>query len=51
MTLKTNSRHRLTAEYYRHSFFNFVSAADCQELVLEKWEDLPNDGSVRADQK
>jgi hypothetical protein len=51
MTLRTNSHHHLTAEYHKHSFFNFISAADCQELVLEKWQDFPNDGFVRQDQK
>jgi len=52
MTLKTNSPHQLTAECYRHYFFfYFISDEDCQELLLEKWQDLPNDGSVTDDQK
>jgi hypothetical protein len=51
MMLKTNSHHHLAAEYYRHSFLNSISAADCQELVLERWQDLPKGGSVREDQK
>jgi len=51
MTLKKSSPHHLTAEYYRHSFFSFISAADCQEPLLAKWQDLPNDGSLTEDQK
>ena len=38
-------------KYQIFFFFNFISAADCQELVPETCEDLPKDGSVREDQK
>lgn len=51
MTLETNSHHRLNAEYGWHSFFNAISAVNCQERVLETWQGIPKDGYVRQDQK